>query len=136
MLQVGRFGSLAWWTADRVAGPPLDLSKYGAIGDVPWELAPAVASAARLEGWLRKRYTRLNYGESKIVGVSDATRFAKSIETDLGSHRVVRLHFRAPFLLRAEKCHKCGYDLRGLENNLCPECGTLNSLWGLAPRKA
>lgn len=28
---------------------------------------------------------------------------------------------------RAMTCHKCGYDLKGLESNVCPECATVNT---------
>jgi hypothetical protein len=131
----GEYAPLAWWTSDRVVGPNVDLSRYQRVSEVSREEAVEVARAVKLEERLRRKYTRINAGASRLVGTSDTERFVERVEREVGADRVVRLYQRKYLLGPVHqygKCSKCGYSLEGLENDLCPECGELNSLRGLA----
>lgn len=41
---------------------------------------------------------------------------------------ILVVRYSRAYFKRTEHCVKCGYDLRGLRNNVCPECGSGTAL--------
>lgn len=101
----------------------------GGLGIVPREIAPllllisaCVLAWSAVEGMLMQRALREPPGVwllTFVAGLIPPAAPVLALVMLLESIAVLKIARR----LRRDQCAMCGYDLRGIEGSICPECG-------------